>query len=493
MKTFGTKPALVLALMLGGCATTLGVQRETGPSQYSEGVVQVLPFTQYEVTATWRLVSCDVQSQTHNVVDNVNLKVTAVASAQDDPEQRYLIDATSLQGPLTRSQFSVAYHDDSNTLKSVNAEVEDRTAAFVTNVVGTVATLARTFTGVPPIAGLSRDASGNKSGGRAGGTVRTPPPSFCTEAAVAALQRVEALEAELAGANRDVDGASDEVARLGAIVARVGDGVDPATAARFAAAIEHLEEVTASQARIAGLLNNALAAVTVSEVARWPQNGRQFDRTDAFTIPQRALREWFGPRGDGVAWPQSYLAIRASNGATQDGGSGPPPGRVTGIPYRVNVRGRLISCPQICGSTLGRTIAQGTVAQLGGVAVLPVRNPPLGSSTFAAVFNRDGTLVSSGFEQRRAPLEEASAIANSATTGLAPLFDRTQRLERETAYLEALQERRAAADALNPAEPSAAVQEATTLKAENTLLDAQIANLEARIRLRDLQARVGSQ
>lgn len=483
MKKFGTKQALVLALMLSGCATTLDVRREAGPSQYSEGVVQVLPFTQYEVTATWRLVGCDLQ----NPAANVNLKVTAVASAQDDPEQRYLIDATSLQGPLTRSQFSVAYHDDSNTLKTVNADVEDRTAAFIGNVVSTVATLARTFTGVPPASALSRNAE------RAD---RNAPASFCTEDAAAALERVERLEAELAAANRDVAGASDEVARLGAIVARVGDGVDPTTAARFAAALERLEELTASQARIADLLSSALGAVTVSQVVRWPENGRQFDRNEPFIIPEQALVDWFGPRRSAAEWPKSYLAIRASNGATQSGGSGPAPGRVAGIPYRVNVRGRLISCRQVCAGTepgQQRTVTEGTVAQLGGVAVLPVRNPPLGSSTFAAVFNRDGTLVSSGFEQRRAPLEEASAIAASATTGLAPLFDRTQRLERETAYLEALQERRTAAEALRPAEPSAAAEEATALKAENTLLDARIANLEARIRLRDLETRLGPQ
>jgi hypothetical protein len=207
----GSKSATGLSALalVAGCATTFDVRREATPQAHSQGIVQVLPFTRYRVTATWRLVRCD------KAYDNVLLSIAATPGAEDDPEQRYLIDATSLQGPLTRSSFDVKYHDGSNTIQSINTDVEDRTAEFVGNDVRMVGDVARVAAGMR--AGSLEAARENQWA-----ELRRASLPVCTERARTALARVEELAPALDRANRDVDSAADEVARLGAIVARLG-------------------------------------------------------------------------------------------------------------------------------------------------------------------------------------------------------------------------------------------------------------------------------
>lgn len=472
-QSWKSKRALSLALLfggcataLGGCATTLDVRSDAGQGQYAEGVVQVLPFTQYEVSAVWRLASCEPGA------DNLALSVSAVPGAQDDPTQRYLIDATSLQRPLTTSSFDVTYHEGSNTIQSINAEVEDRTPEFVANVVTTVAKLAMAASGGPR-AGLFTATPGG------------PGRSACTPEGEKALRRVEELEVAVDAATSEVDSASDQVAKLAAVVAKLGSGVDPTTAARFAAALERLDSLVETQAGLSEQLASALEDVTATVKVRWPEDGATFERAEPLRVPAKAIRDWFGAAGERGPWPESYLALRPSAGAMPIAPGQAPPTRVSGIPYRVAVRGRLLSCDRLCedGAARQKVVVEGTVAQLGGVKVIPVRNPPLGSTTFAASFNPDGTLISAGFKQRRAPLETASAIAADATTELAPLFDPVERLKRETEYLKAVQERRDASAALEPA----AADPTAGLTAETVLLQAQISNLEARLKLQELQ------
>jgi hypothetical protein len=465
--------------LLAGCATTLDVQREPNDNVVREraGIVQVLPFTQYEVTGTWRLISCKPGE------NNVTLKVAATAGTHDDPSQRYVIDPTSLQGPATRATFGVEYHEGTNTLKSVNADVEDDTAEVVGNIVSTIGSLAGPLTGLPTSAVRQPRAV-------------QPTPTVCTLGAEQALQRVATLQPQLDQATRDVAEATDDVARLAAIVARLGDATPPATAAEFDASLRRLDSVTNSHARLAEQLRSALSAITVTRSVRWPQSGVEFDRETPLTIPDQAVRAWLNGTHDTARLPQAYLSIRTANGGVPTLVTGSAPTRtepVRGIPYRLNVRGRLISCPERClpgESSAQQTVLEGTVAQLGGVAVLPVRNPPLGSTVFSAAFNKDATLVTAGFTQRRAPLVQGTRIAADTTAGLAPLFDPSVRLERETEQLELLQRHRTAASALQPAVTTPTAEATAALAAETTLLDAQIANLQARITVQELQARL---
>jgi hypothetical protein len=468
-----------MAALLSGCATTLDVHSDSTHAAYAEGLPQVLPFTQYEVTASWRLLSCDKGS------DNVALTVSAVADTREDPAQRYLIDATSLQQALTRSEFGVSYFEGSSTLKSVNADVEDRTVEFAANVVTTIGKVASTLLPVPDL-GAALDVNAVPVP-----PPPPPPPTMCTPAARAALAQVARLKAALDDVNEQVEVSTREVARLIA-VAEFGPDADVDAANKFGAALERQDKLRATQAKLAKQLEKALEEVTATVAIRWPDSGHEFDRVEPLTIPQPAVDKWFFSGGN---WPVSYLSIQPSAGVRPPSVASPQPGRISGIPYRINVQGRLLSCADPCARVVEgerKTLVEGTVAQLGGVKVLPVRNPPLGSTAFSAEFNRDATLVTAGFKQRAAPLEAASAIAAGASDKLAPLFDPTEKLKRETAYLKALEERRAAAEAAQPEVADATAEARAALEADTTLLTAQISNLNAQITRDELLARIAA-
>jgi hypothetical protein len=482
MQTTRPVAILTIAALLTACATTLDVRGDNAQRPYAKGVVQVLPFTQYEVTASWRLVSCDKE------YDNLALTVTAVGGARDDPAQRYLIDATSLQKALTKSEFGVSYFEGSNTLKAVNADVEDRTVEFATNVVTTIGKVASTF--LPPL-GLDQ-VRGDLPPAPPPPPPPPPPPIFCDPAARATLIRVARLKDALDLANERVEASTQEVARLIA-VAEFGPEADAAAAKRFAAALEQQDKLRTNQANLTRQLEAALKVITESVTIRWPDSGSEFDRAEPLAVPSRALSRWFASGPGPGSWPQSYLAIRPSAGKIPTVASTPQPGRVAGIPYRINVQGRLVSCPDTCNRIVEadhKTLVEGAVAQLGGVKVLPVRNAALASSAFSAEFNRDATLVSAGFKQRAAPLEAASGIVAGASEKLAPLFDRTEKLKRETAHLEALKEHREAVKAAQPAAPDPSGAAAAALEADTTLLNAQISNLNAQITRDELLARI---
>lgn len=509
--TIGT--LLCSTLLLGACARGLVVQRDAGDA-FSTGVPQVLPFTQFEVTATWRLARCEsapVRAGDEPVGPEIKLVVTATPHSEDDPDQRYLIDPTSLQSPVTRSQFSVTYHEGSNTIHTVNAEIEDRSAAVAGNLVTTAVNLAPLLMGVsiPPDLGI-RAFDG-------------PAPPACTTDAKIALARAERLKAQLDEQTAALTEATDAVTTLAARVARLGTAVDTATSSAYARALETLDRLAVTQAALNAQLEDALKPLTHATTVRWPMSGTDRATTAPFTLPLSVVRGWISD-GRSEDWPQAHLAIESLTGerapqrslprhaqarsgaavaaaAPREPDEGVPPDRhdpayVTGIPYNIPVRGRLVACSAPCDRVPDdaqnhRVVAEGSIAQLGNVRLLRVRNPALGSTTFQAVFARDATLTSTGYAQRTAPLETATSAIADATGRIAPLFDPTERRKRETAYLEALQARREATAALTPAPTNPHGDEIRTTDFETALINARIANLQAQTALAGLSPPAG--
>lgn len=477
MRRWGLGALLASSALLAGCATELAVRPHSG-QDYSAGIPLVLPFTQYTVTQTWRLTSC-------TEADPVALKVEAVAGEAEDDNHRYLIDPTSLERALTVSKFDAIYFEDSMMLKSINAEAEDRTAAFIANVAKTVATLAPLAMGVP-LGPLTRSLPGAK----------TPAPQYlCKDEAAKAVLRAGQLKAELDGVNSLVAEATDEVLRLAAAAAQMGSAIDPDTSARYGEAIKKLDELTQTQAKSAAQLGEALRPITFQLIRRWPEDSAGFE-SQAAKIDEDVLARWF-KAGPPYPPPPVYLKLerlgrpQSTSGGLFQAAAAQLSDPLNGIPFRSPRPGRLIACDKPC-ATKGaqqRPIAEGPVAQLGSVDILPVRTKAFGSAAMSAEFRRNGSLASAGYAQRTAPLEQASAAIAGAAGEIVPLIDPTQRLARETAYLNALKARRDAEQALQPAELSAADASRAALEADSVLLNAHISNLQARLTLQELQAR----
>lgn len=483
--------------LLSGC-TSLAVHRFNPAVDNQEGLPHVLPYTQYAVTLTWRVVDCHVRTEGRTDSAQIAVKAEATIGEDDDARHAYRVDPSSVQGLLTQSEFKATYQDDSSLLRSVNLSIEDRTGPFIGNIVRTAVALAPVLAGASPNPGLLPAPGGLPAPGAA-------PSTPCTERTEAAVALVASLKGELDTVNRETAAANEAVTVIAASVAQLGESVDDATAARYGTAVQTLSDLRARQARLAAQLADALKAVTFQRVIRWPTDSACFATATPYAVHPAALARWFRADVERPAVPAVHLAIEragsfgrdpsgcpAADAAPQAQANSPGRGTLTrGLPFRIPARGRLVACTvSPCRSEDVPNVllaVEGQVAQLGAVNVLRVRNRPFGTTTFAADFRPNGSLASAGYTQT-APLEGASDTGASAVTSLAPLFDPTQQLTRDTAHLNALKAQRDALAAVTPAaeDPSAAAQAAIT--AETSLLNARIAQLQAQITLETLQA-----
>jgi hypothetical protein len=479
--------SLCIAALLSGC-TSLAVHRFDPATPNREGVAYVLPFTQYTITQTWRIADCTPEKE------RISVKVEAVIGQADDANHQYLIDPSSIQGLLTRSEFNTTFHENSNMLKSVNVTVEDRTGPFIGNIVRTAVALAPIVAGLPPLPPP--------------GVAPPPPQSACTPDTERALERANSLKGQLDEVTRRVTDATDAVTLINASVTQMGPAIDDATRARFGEAVRTLNQARAQQATLTTQLGDALKAISFQRVLRWPTESNCFESTAPTSIDPRALARWLRPGATVPSVPQVHLAMERVGSFGQQPTTCParphllangrpaypePAGERDGLRYRMPAQGRLVACSESpCSSSAPATVllaVEGPVAQLGYVNLLPVRNRAFGTTTFAAEFRPGGNLASAGYAQKAAPLEAASDTVASAATSLAPIFDPAQRLARGTAYLTALKARRDALAALEtpPQDPTA--QAIASLGADTSLLNARIAELQAEITLQDLQAR----
>lgn len=461
---------LLASVFTTGCTRELVTRPETA-GQYMAGVPLPLAFTQYDVTATWRVTSCTDANKA------VTLAVEAAPQLGVDHSQRFFVDPTSLAGPLSRSQLQMVYFEN-GTLRSINAEAEDRTGAFIGNVARIVAQLAPLAAGVPGPRSLVRTID--------------PAVDFCSTPARAALERVNRLKGQLETATGQVEGQTDEVLRLAAAVAQMGGAVDPTTSQNYGDALRELDRLRTVQSGLVAQLADALRPITYQQTLRWPETPDQLDLATPLTAAP-VLSRWFSTV-PAAADRRVHLRLESQIAGQPATRPAPvtAPRRIAGIPYRVPRDGRLVMCDRPCadGQAEHRLLLRGPVAQLGPIAVLPIRNPAFGSTAVSAEFRPDGSLASAGHAQRAAPLEEASGAVAGAAGEIVPVIDPAQRLIRETAYLNALKERRDAWQALQPAPADPVDPAGAALEADTTLLHAQIANLQARLTLQELQARM---
>jgi hypothetical protein len=401
----------------------------------------------------------------------VALKVEAVPGAAPDAAHAYTIDPASLQTLTSIGTFRATWHDDSLMLSSINVTAEDRTAAIAANVITTASHVAR-LVAAP---GAERQQI------------------ECTAAAAAHVETVGRLKPELDGLNEDIQRATAEIERLTRLVAQMGAAVDEGTKTQLRQAIDQLATLRIRQQNIATALASALSNVTSVQTIRWPLDSNS-TVSNPYTINSGALQRWF--QGSPPRVDQVHLRIERVGSFGRDPNSGTlqsnTVSNANGIRYRVPAIGRLVACsaspcssatPQIVLTTL-----EAPIAQLGYVHVLPVRNRTFGSTTFAAEFNSAGGLRNVGYEQKAAPAEGASATLAAAAGALETALDPTARLQRQTAYLTALQARQEATAALQPGASDPVGEARTALEADTSLINAQIANLQAQLALERARA-----
>ncbi len=137
--------AVLTVTVVGACSTALEVEHlESNKARDKpiEGVVYYLPTGLVDTTVTRRITSC----RTKQSDPIAQFKMTAEVTVRYVPDlaEPLLIDYEELNSPLKQSKVELAFYEN-NTLKSVNADLRDRSRAILANVGRAAVQVAKTI------------------------------------------------------------------------------------------------------------------------------------------------------------------------------------------------------------------------------------------------------------------------------------------------------------------------------------------------------------
>jgi hypothetical protein len=268
--------SLALAATLCGCVSSLNVQRydDTAPQV---GYPYRLRFTQYQVTATWRVVSCDPNAP-------IPLKIKTTAEIKEttglDPDQFYVIDPRSLQGLFRTTEFTMEWYED-RTPKSISSDVDDQTGAAIGNVLTGLSKLASAGLGFP------------------GG-----PPSDATKCSKAVTDALTAIngkpgdkknpgqKAVTDAAQKAVDAQTAIVTKLNADATAMGATLDRGTRDKLGAARARLEALLAVLTLEQGKLKELNDVLTETKTVTWPDAGSEMANKIGLKPSVAAQKRW---------------------------------------------------------------------------------------------------------------------------------------------------------------------------------------------------------
>lgn len=485
--------SLVMIVVAGvtGCTTYLDAKlvsslEGTPPA----GAPYHLTFTQYTVTVTRRLV-CEPSM-------GVSVGAALVREEVRDPARTYVIDLEALQSGLKSTDVSISYYE-SGALKAVNAAAEDRTGEVVASAVGTLGQLVLAVAGKPSLA-----AAGTK-----------PPPPECHPTVKATLAKIKKLEDDIKLQTTTVKALEAELTVLTAAGQTLGKAWSLEARKHHTEKTKALFDATnALEATKRNLAENLETVSITSPPVRWPTNGDEFvwrpgANPEARMVPdleQEKVRGWLlmadekavqsviersrvfarlcsvSPIGRPVrcdGTPTDEKAKVAWSAREKD---------LRGLKYRVPVQGRL----QICTSEdcQNSVVAEdeNLFSQLGPIFTLPLKSAVFTHKTVVAEFDQQGRPAKLGVTSKAAAEKAASAADAVVDKGLAVregiVSTKLERMKEETALLTAQKELEVARAALAPSPAtSAQAQAGEAFAAETALLQAELANVNARIAL----------
>ena len=514
--------ALVLAGQLSGCVSSLKIEKYD-PKAQQVGYPHRLRYTQYAVTLTWRVVSCDpAQIGLNKPPLKLKLSADIKEASALDPDQFYIVDPRSLQGLFRTSEFTMEWYED-RTTKSISSSVDDQTGTAIGNVLTGVSKLAA--------AGLVT-----------AGAVTVPCPTEISDALKAINgtkgdPKDPGQKAITDAAEKKVSEQTLVVTRLAAKAAELGATLDEKTRGELKIERDKLaalaEVLAAEQAKLKALSD----VVTDSQTITWPETGSIFsggpygpspaaykkwalnDRDKAALIWFRLVRlDWNGleavdqspgttpaptggaPGTDGAPdfgeGNDSVGSGAENRGHTTGTGSEEKKSDIPGLPYREPMRVRLDICDggPCSGSADDLRKAKHLIASNAGLALQggPLLYLPFRAQTFASIkntagFAQSGVLTSGGTSQLRGAGSGVAETAKTAGEQVGAIAEGMRGAE--TKRLQAAADKAKAQKALDDAEaalapkPDADAQakiaafqtDATLATAEKSMLDAQAA------------------
>lgn len=154
---WGTIAAFLGGSLLTACAS-LEVKKRPSDSAVIEGIPYSLPQKSYLISAKYTLLKCGVSKTDSKKIEfSVKKEISVAAVTRPDPDQRYFVPYNSLRSVFKDIDFSIENYDN-QTLKSVNATVNDKTGETAVAVLGTAIRVATLVAGGALAAGGSAQA-----------------------------------------------------------------------------------------------------------------------------------------------------------------------------------------------------------------------------------------------------------------------------------------------------------------------------------------------
>lgn len=522
-----------VVLALAGCATSLNVQRVApGTAPPADQYFYVLPYTQFKVTVTRRVSSCEM---THPVTHQplldahgahipdmrIQTKVSFATQQADDRQNQYAIDASSLRHAFNAAKLELEFRQGTSRLQSINASIEGQGAAAARFLIPAVGKLATVLAG----------AAG-------------PGSPVCSAEVTAAVSRAVEQKRRVKELTEQVEDLTARVTQLRARRAGLAEGLNSVVSRPLAHALDELETKAEELAQAEAALNETLESITATSEYVWPNASSEYagglDHMDMDTfatwvsIYQRrrnadgsfaeTAQQWRTRTHPLIEQNESYQSLNvrlflepqsadfgaqiAPGPSLTPPGERPPRETTDGVRYRLPAPGRIVACSgatpatpppptnfhgavlNACGAAnahnteyaneVGRS--ETNIAQLGYVQRLPLRAHAFESASFSATFDEGGGLTKSGYQTTGGGAALTELLSLGLTQAAAVREAQNAREQGEAARdrdraqaLLAAAQADAALGALN--DPGTI--ETTTLNAETTLLRARIAREEA--------------
>lgn len=405
------------------------------------------------------------------IVFDVTLRASVTPHLLPDQSQAYSIDYSLLRRSLKKTNITIEKYPG-GTLKSVNAEIQDRSAEVIAGALRGVASLYGASLGIPVTA-----AGAAQANAPANELIdfrrwkEAEEPQLCKPHIVLALQEKAALAGKKASndgailkAAKNADRASSEIAarqaEIASLTKKIEEGEGDAAAHRLkieklkaeiapykdllATATQERNELEKTNSTLTTSLTSLRASLTVTSTHHFRPDdwmaenelpgasevaGKWFkpDQIAKACIQNNALHPDCYSEGAGPNLKNVPLALRSYVGAYTVGGSDLPAATppLDGIVYREPARGALLVCAQTpCFSGPPKVLAVAPkdllysqiteFPQLGIKGVLPLSNEAFQNNTLVANFSEAGSLTRLEYISNARAEKAAEAFASSA-------------------------------------------------------------------------------
>lgn len=417
MKTRNVILAVALGATLSGCASSIKVTKLDPNGPPPKGSPWNLPMTQYTLTITRQVQSCDRTM-------NVRVSVAVAQKKAVDPSMRYSLSSS---GFWATSDITTGLGPDAVST-GLNAQSADQKGAVITGLVTTAAEIAKAFAAPDP----------------------STPYFQCTDAVDAA--RLKLAPKQIKGTPKVlsltdiVDADNEAVVAATNLVTQLTTAVkaDASKKQSLVSANNDLTKKTAMLNADQANLTTTLKVVQDVQTVVWPPRGNVFKSDHAFQMDEEDAQKWVNwyvdtpsrrtsvsgtkPKLDVNQFDVS-LALYRPSGDNGEWTSKPPPASPdidVGVPVRVAGLARLMVCTSTpCGENLkpNQKLAKneslpvkpdGRVLQAGQMYVVPMTGGTFKSEMAAITIDGDGNPTSIEIAEKTAVA--AAAVGQVAST-----------------------------------------------------------------------------